>query len=297
MTRGVLYGSLSAALLGLFCMTGCHYGTKACVDHNVCQVGFPPLDVSPASPDRPGGTGASSPGADLPVPSSQPLPQAPVGQAVQPVASRQVGYENDERRIAVTMALAQGVADAPTQKAGAFEIPKALPGSGAPPIKVPPLRPGETPQERRSEIEGLYEGLPKVEGFAGPQPVPGQAPLSLEELQCTAMSRSPILRQAAADVEAARGTAIQAGLASNPHVGYQGDTHQHGPHRRLPGPRHQLDGAYRRQVETGQGGGLRGLGDREACASPHPLRPGHSGSHQLLRGAGGLGESQGQPGR
>ena len=37
------------------------------------------------------------------------------------------------------------------------------------------------------------------------------------------MSRSPLIRQAAADVEAARGTAIQAGLHPNPHVGYQAD--------------------------------------------------------------------------
>ena len=52
---------------------------------------------------------------------------------------------------------------------------------------------------------------------------PGQTPLSLEELQRLAMSRNPIILQAAADIEAARGTAIQAGLHPNPHVSYEAD--------------------------------------------------------------------------
>src|SRR5262249_52247684 len=48
-------------------------------------------------------------------------------------------------------------------------------------------------------------------------------PTDLAELLRVAMENSPSLKQAAADVAAARGAAIQAGLNPNPTVGYQGD--------------------------------------------------------------------------
>ena len=104
-----------------------------------------------------------------------------------------------------------------------MQIPPALPGSEAPPIHLPPLRPGEVETQRRIEIEKLYAALPAMPAPVGPQLLPGQAALTLDEAQRLAMSRSPLIRQAAADVEAARGTAIQAGLHPNPHVGYQAD--------------------------------------------------------------------------
>ena len=88
---------------------------------------------------------------------------------------------------------------------------------------MPPLRPGEAETQRRIEIEKLYAALPAMPPPVGPQLLPGQAALTLDEAQRLAMSRSPLIRQAAADVEAARGTAIQAGLHPNPHVGYQAD--------------------------------------------------------------------------
>ncbi len=48
--------------------------------------------------------------------------------------------------------------------------------------------------------------------------------LNLAALQQMALDNSPIIRQAAADVEEARGQAVQAGLKPNPVVGYEGDT-------------------------------------------------------------------------
>ncbi len=53
----------------------------------------------------------------------------------------------------------------------------------------------------------------------GPPPAPGKAPLTLAELQGIAVTHSPLIRQAAADVDAARGAMIQAGAYPNPHVG------------------------------------------------------------------------------
>ena len=48
-------------------------------------------------------------------------------------------------------------------------------------------------------------------------------PLTLAQLQAIAVTRNPLIRQAASDVEAARGNMIEAGAYPNPHVGYQCD--------------------------------------------------------------------------
>src|SRR5262249_60887061 len=60
---------------------------------------------------------------------------------------------------------------------------------------------------------------------AEPRPAPGPtgAPLTLSDLQRLALTNNPHIKQAAADVEAARGVAIQAGLWPNPTIGYEGD--------------------------------------------------------------------------
>jgi cobalt-zinc-cadmium efflux system outer membrane protein len=47
--------------------------------------------------------------------------------------------------------------------------------------------------------------------------------LTLAQLQAIAVTHNPLIRQAASDVEAARGNWIQAGAYPNPHVGYQAD--------------------------------------------------------------------------
>ena len=105
-----------------------------------------------------------------------------------------------------------------------LEIPKDLPGSEAAPIRLPAAEANVPDTQRQAEIKQLFTELAGVEPEAGPKPVPGQPPLTLEQLQCTAMSNSPLILQAASDVEAARGGMIQAGAYLNPHVGYQADT-------------------------------------------------------------------------
>src|SRR5262249_30469104 len=55
------------------------------------------------------------------------------------------------------------------------------------------------------------------------------APLSLADLQQIALANSPVLTQAKADMEAAYGRVIQAGLHPNPTVGYEADQVQNGP--------------------------------------------------------------------
>jgi outer membrane protein, heavy metal efflux system len=53
--------------------------------------------------------------------------------------------------------------------------------------------------------------------------VPAGEPVALAELQRLAFEKSPTIRQAEAEVAAAHGAAVQAGLHPNPTVGYQGE--------------------------------------------------------------------------
>ncbi len=104
-----------------------------------------------------------------------------------------------------------------------LEIPSAIPGSSAPPLRLPSVRPGATPAEQSSAIESLFTELDVITPVPEPALAPGQTPLTLAQLQSLAVTRNPLIRQAASDVEAARGNMIQAGAYPNPHVGYQSD--------------------------------------------------------------------------
>lgn len=80
-----------------------------------------------------------------------------------------------------------------------------------------------------------------------PAPAPKAAPaaepgLSLEALESMALQRNPTLAQAAAQIQASRGKALQAGLWNNPNVGYVGD--QMG----AQGTAGELQGGYIQQV-------------------------------------------------
>src|SRR5262249_23138841 len=102
-----------------------------------------------------------------------------------------------------------------------LQIPPDLPRAQAPPIILPPA--SAPRKEKAAAIEQLYPPLPPL----GPEPKPAPGPegraLTLADLQQLAMTNSPVLRQAAADVEAARGAAVQAGTHPNPTVGYEVD--------------------------------------------------------------------------
>ena len=67
----------------------------------------------------------------------------------------------------------------------------------------------------------LFPPLAKLPPDADFPPGPDGVPLTLSDLQKIAFTNSPVLRQAASDIEASRGAAVQAGLYPNPTVGYQ----------------------------------------------------------------------------
>ena len=101
-----------------------------------------------------------------------------------------------------------------------FSVPRELPGAEAPPIQLPAFDRSQTLAERRSSLESLFPEIPQAEGLTEP----AVESVTLGELQDWALSYSPAVRQAAADVEKARGLAVQAGLYPNPTIGYEGDT-------------------------------------------------------------------------
>ncbi len=101
-----------------------------------------------------------------------------------------------------------------TQRKLDLEISPRLPGSEAPRIVLP--RGAATEQE----LERIYPELPPLPVEPVAQPGPEGTPLTLADFQRLAVANSPTLRQAVADVEAAKGNLIQAKTYPNPVVSY-----------------------------------------------------------------------------
>ena len=103
-----------------------------------------------------------------------------------------------------------------------LKIPSDLPGAQVPPLELPSPDPSQR-KEREEAIRRLFPDLPPLDADPTSIPGPNGSGLTLSDLQRLALSNNPIVRQAAADVEIARGAAIQAGLWPNPTVGFEGD--------------------------------------------------------------------------
>ena len=82
----------------------------------------------------------------------------------------------------------------------------------------------QRPQERRAAIDRLFPPLPPLPPPIHPPLGPNERPLSLNDLENLSTGTSPVIRQAEADITAARGNAIQVGTHPNPTVGYEADT-------------------------------------------------------------------------
>jgi cobalt-zinc-cadmium efflux system outer membrane protein len=116
-----------------------------------------------------------------------------------------------------------------------LEVPPEIPGVAEPPINVPPYDPAKK-AEREKLLAELYFTLPQIP----PDPVPTQGrPLDLAELQQQAAMNHPAIRAAQAAVEAARGTAMQAGLPPNPAFGFEADTIGSGGTAGQQGPKYE----------------------------------------------------------
>lgn len=105
-----------------------------------------------------------------------------------------------------------------------LSIPPELPGANSPALRLPPFDPTQSIPDRRTVVEQLFPEIPAEPLRTPLSPDSLSPPLSLGALQQIALDNSPVIRQAAADVDKSRGQARQAGLYPNPIVGYEGDT-------------------------------------------------------------------------
>jgi cobalt-zinc-cadmium efflux system outer membrane protein len=100
-----------------------------------------------------------------------------------------------------------------------LRVPPNLPGAEVPPLQMP-SRDADRPAFEKALAE-MFPAAPALPADL----VPTEGPvLNLTELQQQMLAVHPSLRQAAADVEAARGAALQAGLPPNPVFGFEADT-------------------------------------------------------------------------
>jgi cobalt-zinc-cadmium efflux system outer membrane protein len=96
-----------------------------------------------------------------------------------------------------------------------------IPGSEVPPIVLPRGPKEEYRKMIEKVIAQYFPDIPKVQRDPDfPLSSEGR-PLTLTDLQQIAFANSPLLRQAATNVKAAQGAAIQAGAYPNPTIGYQ----------------------------------------------------------------------------
>jgi cobalt-zinc-cadmium efflux system outer membrane protein len=120
-------------------------------------------------------------------------------------------------------AQAQPLAQPRTTLEKRLEVPPGVPGAQAPPIVLPPYKKTAQAEIDRT-VNKYFPPLPSIGNDPPVQPGPEGRPLTLSDLQKIAQTSSPLLRQAASDIEAAAGAAKQAGAYPNPTVGLTSQT-------------------------------------------------------------------------
>ncbi len=200
----------SAIPLMLLAVMGCYFPVRAKIDAAVCDIAKQPFDLQ-----------------HLEAADQKPLMPPAENGSVTPTA-----YPSEEEE---TSTEAQPSDRGPVQPGQRYDPFKDLEKYRRPTLQVPPdllpngppppFKPGEldTSQRRerlRREFQPLRPPGPDYEGVPGPF----GHPLTLSELQRIGLSSSPLIKQAVAAVEVARGNAFQAGLPPNPVIGFEDDT-------------------------------------------------------------------------
>jgi cobalt-zinc-cadmium efflux system outer membrane protein len=186
---------------GFLFVSGCLYHTREHIDEVVCNLADHPYDPGPILP-----------------PESKPKTPDSKQKPDKEDKTKPSGQATDVQ----TTAWMEAAADKEQKKKPAFEVPKVpgeIPGSEAQDT-IPKQLPRD-PEERKKLIQRLYPKLPPLPTDPQPVPGPGGVPYTLASLQQIAAENSPTLRQAASDVEAARGALIQARAYPNPTLIYQ----------------------------------------------------------------------------
>ena len=201
MTRYKLL-TITAILL----LSGCAYNTQSRVDQSVGEQTSHPYDQQPPAPAMPGPT-VPQPGPAAPAPTHGASAAPRAGTDV-----RTVAWLQGEPAPNILAADQQPANQPPAERPRLdLNIPAAIPGSEARRIEL-----SKDALAKQREIEQLYPALPPLVAEPAPLPGPGGRPFTLSDFQQIAAANSPQLRQAAADVETARGNMIQANAYPNP---------------------------------------------------------------------------------
>jgi cobalt-zinc-cadmium efflux system outer membrane protein len=200
-------------LAGLVLISGCLWPVRERANQAVCDLAAHPFDAAPLLlPDPLPPEKDTKKAEHKPKPADVP---ADMAAAAQPT---------DVQTVALLQAAKGPEKDDETEKRlRRYKIPEVVPGSETPPIRLP-----DEPEKRIAAIRQLYPPLPALPLEPGPLAGPHGTPYTLTDLQRIAAENSPTLKQAAADVEAAVGSLIQARAYPNPTVGLEADPSNNG---------------------------------------------------------------------
>jgi cobalt-zinc-cadmium efflux system outer membrane protein len=201
---------------------GCAHGPDARVevDETVCCITGHPYDLPPpplaASPVNPSATPTAAPPTaapqTVPATNSQGLPTSV------PADTNSGSRLPSTNGLRTVSWLAADAAAEPQPAARArfdLHIPAEIPGSETRRIEL-----SDDPATKRRQIQRLYPPLPPLPTEPLALTGPNNRCYTLADLQQIAAANSPTLRQAASDVEAARGNLMQAAAYPNPTVSY-----------------------------------------------------------------------------
>ncbi|HEV3436045.1 MAG TPA: TolC family protein [Gemmata sp.] len=183
---------------GFVLSTGCLYHGKEATDETVKSLASRPYDMLPEQLRDKAGSSTSK----------EPTARDNSRQTVNPTVPTDVQ----------TVAYMEAAQDGKQPPATKYElhVPEAIPGSEAPLIKLP-----VDPAAKVEALRKLYPPLAPLVEEVRPLPGPNGKPYTLSDFQRIAAENSPTLRQAASDVQAARGNLIQTATYANPNVSVQ----------------------------------------------------------------------------
>jgi cobalt-zinc-cadmium efflux system outer membrane protein len=199
-----MFRRLLVVLLILCLTSGCLWQVRENTDREVALQGAHPFDVGSEEPAVPG---KSTRPAD--VGPNKPSPGKSADRSFTPTDVDTTAF----------LQPAEG-APRPTPPPGRLDlnIPSVLPGSEAPRIRLPQEEAARDAEKRR-----IYPPLPPLPEEPVALPGPEGMPYTLTALQRLAAENSPTLRQAASDVEAAKGNVIGARAYPNPTFAFEQD--------------------------------------------------------------------------
>jgi cobalt-zinc-cadmium efflux system outer membrane protein len=186
-------------LPGVLLVGGCLWPVRQSTDQAVQDLSSRPFDLAPAV-------------------SAEPLKETPKAGETPAAPARTSSAGPGPATDIQTAAYMQAAPKEPGRALPKYElqIPPQVPGSEAPLITFE----GLSPQAKARAIGQIYGELPPLPVAPTPLPGPNGQPYTLADLQRLGAENSPTLRQAASDVEAARGALLQAKTYPNPTLQY-----------------------------------------------------------------------------